>query len=136
MTTTGLYPVLMSRDVATTAGFYRDVLECEVTFATDWYVSLRLGGFELAVLDADHPTVPAGFGRPSVGVILNLEVDDVDTLHGRLTRDLGLPAVLPLRDEEFGQRHFIVEAPEGVLLDVIQPIPPSAEFARAYASPT
>jgi hypothetical protein len=39
----------------------------------------------------------------------------------------------PLRDEDFGQRHFITADPNGVLIDVIKPIPPSAEFAELYA---
>ncbi|WP_425846560.1 hypothetical protein [Agrococcus sp. TSP3-2-1] len=37
-----------------------------------------------------------------------------------------------MRDEDFGQRHCIFEAPDGVLLDAIQPIAPSAAFAKAY----
>lgn len=65
-------------------------------------------------------------------MIVNLEVDDVDRVHTKLTKELGIEPVLSLQDEDFGQRHFIVAAPDGVLLDVIQPIPPSAEFTKAY----
>ena len=36
-------------------------------------------------------------------------------------------------DEPFGQRHFITADPNGVMIDVIKPIPPSAEFAAQYA---
>ena len=42
-------------------------------------------------------------------------------------------ALETLRDEPFGQRHFITRDPNGVLIDVIKPIPPSAEFAAQYA---
>ena len=42
------------------------------------------------------------------------------------------PIALELRDEDFGQRHFIVSGPDGVLVDVITEIPPSAEFAEAF----
>ncbi|MFX4229610.1 MAG: hypothetical protein ACFHHU_17570 [Porticoccaceae bacterium] len=42
--------------------------------------------------------------------------------------------MLPLRDEPFGQRHFITRDPNGVLIDVIKPIPPSAEFLAQYAA--
>lgn len=132
MTVTSFYPVLMSTDVGTAADFYRGVLDFETTFEADWYVSLRRGTFELALLDPSHPTVPAGFGRPVQGLLLNLEVDDADAEHRRLVDEHGLAPVLPLRDEDFGQRHFIVEAPDGVLVDVIQPIEPSAEFAAAF----
>ena len=48
-------------------------------------------------------------------------------------RAAGLPILLTLRDEEFGQRHFITADPNGVLIDVIKPIPPSAEFLAHYA---
>ena len=34
--------------------------------------------------------------------------------------------------QEFGQRHFIVDAPDGVLIDVIRPIPPSDDHAALY----
>lgn len=132
MSVTSFYPVVMSADVSSAADFYRRVLDFETTFEADWYVSLRRGTFELALLDADHPTVPAGFGRPVQGLLLNLEVEDVDAEHRRLVDEHGLRPVLPLRDEPFGQRHLIVEAPDGVLVDVIQPIEPSAEFAAAY----
>ena len=44
----------------------------------------------------------------------------------------GLPILRSLRDEDFGQRHFITADPNGVLLDIIKPIPPSAEFAAQY----
>jgi catechol 2,3-dioxygenase-like lactoylglutathione lyase family enzyme len=132
MTATSFYPVLMSTDVGAAADFYRRILGFETAFEADWYVSLRRGAFELALLDPSHSTVPAGFGRPAQGLLLNLEVDDVDAEHRRLTERHGLTPVLPLRDEDFGQRHFIVEAPDGVLVDVIQPIEPTPEFAAAF----
>ncbi len=45
-----------------------------------------------------------------------------------------LPMLVALRDEPHGQRHFITQDPNGVLIDVIRPIPPSAEFAQQYRS--
>ena len=133
MTVTGLYPVLMSRDVPAAADFYREALGFETTFAMDWYVSLRLGDFELALLDHEHATVPPDYRALPQGVLVNIEVDDVDQVHRQVRRTAGLEPVLSLRDEDFGQRHFIVAGPDGVLLDVIQPIAPSPEFAAAYA---
>lgn len=134
MSVTSFYPVLMSGDVAAASAFYRDTLGFEVTYTSSWYVSLRLGRFELAIIDREHRTIPDGFRTPVQGVIVNLEVDDVRALHDRLTGEHGLRPVLALRDEDFGQRHFIVEAPDGVLLDVIQPIPPTGEYADAYTA--
>jgi len=133
MSPTSIYPVLMSEDVAAARQFYTSALGFEVTFDSDWYVSLRHGDAELAILQHDHPTVPDGFGAPAQGVILNIEVEDVAPVHRDLVEVHALQPVVPLRDEDFGQRHFIVRGPGGVLIDVIQPIPPTAEFAPSYS---
>jgi len=85
----------------------------------------------LAVLDGQHETIPAeGRGRVS-GLLLNFEVEDVDTVYDRL-RAAGLPILKDIQDEDFGQRHFITADPNGVLIDVIKPIPPNADFAAMY----
>lgn len=133
MSVTSFYPVLMSQNVAVAADFYRTELGFETTFDSDWYVSLRLQKFELAILAHDHATVPKKYQGLPTGVLLNLEVDNVDEIYKRMLKQADIEPVLALRDEEFGQRHFIVEAPDGVLLDIIQPIPPSADFADAYS---
>jgi len=133
MEITSFYPVLMVEDVGAAARFYREALGCETTFEAEWYVSLRFDGGELAVLDSTHETIPEGFRTPVTGLLLNIEVEDAKAEHDRLVRALGLTERLTLRDEAFGQRHFIVEAPGGVLLDVIEPIAPTAEFVDAYA---
>lgn len=131
-TMTSFYPVIMATDVARSADFYTRHLGFAVTFEADWYVSLRRDAAELAVLRFDHPTIPEGFRRPVGGMLLNYEVGDARAAYARLVDDAGLPLVLDLRDEEFGQRHFIVEAPDGVLIDVIEPIEVGAAFADAY----
>ncbi|MFJ6782574.1 VOC family protein [Streptomyces yangpuensis] len=135
----GFYPVLATRDVAASRDFYIRHLGFEVAFEADWYVSLRRPDapqYELALLDHTHPSVPEGH-RSAIegGLLLNFEVDDVDREYRRLVAEAGLPAVLPLRTEEFGQRHFIVAAPDGVLVDVITVVPPSEEYAARYSEP-
>ncbi|MCR9159128.1 MAG: VOC family protein [Nannocystaceae bacterium] len=129
------YPVLITSAVAETVAFYRQHFGFEVSFESDWYVSLRHASateYELAVLVAGHPTVPAQFRELEFRTLLNLEVDDATQTYGRLVEGAGLPVVQPLRDEAFGQRHFITQDPAGNLVDVIEHIPPSAEFAAAY----
>lgn len=135
MKITSHYTVVMTHDVAATAAFYRLHFGFEPAFDSDWYVHLRHAsddGLNLAVVDATHETIPAaGRGRTATGLLLNFEVADVDAAHERLAA-AGLPMLLPLRDEAFGQRHFITQDPNGVLIDVITPIPPSGEFAAQY----
>ncbi|GIJ27279.1 hypothetical protein Vqi01_24410 [Micromonospora qiuiae] len=98
-------------------------------------MSLRRPGhepYELALLDCTHPTIPDGFRRPVGGLLLNFEVPDVDAQWQRLAVAGGLRAELELRSEDFGQRHFIVVDPNGVLIDVITPIEPTGEYAEQY----
>lgn len=138
MALSGFYPVLCSADVGAARDFYVGHFGFEVTFEADWYVSLRRADahhFELALLDPSHPSVPADYRKPlQGGLLLNVEVDDVDAEHERLVRGAGLREVLPLRSEEFGQRHFIVAAPDGVLVDVITNIAPGEEYAANFVA--
>lgn len=134
MRLTSCYPVLSSTDVPTTASFYRDHFGFETTFESDWYVSLRRDTWELAILQAGHPTIPAGYRDIATStIILNFEVVDVDAEHRRLVEERGLTEVLALRSEAFGQRHFILAGPDRVLIDVITPIEPSEEFAAQFS---
>lgn len=129
------YPVIMTHDVKGSKAFYTEYFGFNVTFEADWYVSLKANQelpFELALLKANHPTLPEDFRDKSTsGLILNFEVDNVDSEYDRLLR-ASLPIHLELRTEDFGQRHFITVDPNGVLIDVIKVVPPSAEFEAQY----
>jgi len=131
------YPVLMTPDVAATATFWCDHFRFERLFEADWYVHLQSRespSVALAVLEQSHETVPApGRDRTATGLLINFEVEDVDAEYAR-AKAAGLPILLDLRDEDFGQRHFITTDPNGVLIDVITPITPSAEYAAQYAA--
>jgi len=84
------------------------------------------------IVHGDHETIPQeGRGRTS-GLLINFEVRDPDAVYERIVA-ADLPILRTLRDEPFGQRHFITRDPNGVLIDVIKPIPPSEEFLAQYA---
>lgn len=131
MVIASIYPVLMSADITAAADFYRQVFGLDTTFESDWYISLRCGQSELAIIAHDHESIPAEARVLPRGVLLNIELDDVDAIHVQVI-GMGLEPVLPLRDEPWGQRHFIIEGPDGVLVDVIRPIEPSADFMASY----
>jgi len=135
MKITSFYPVIMTGDVVGTAAFYMRHFAFQPVFTADWYVHLQSTvdpAVNLAVLDFSHETVPTPARAGASGLILNFEVEDPDALYAEV-QAAGLPVLTPLRDEPFGQRHFITQDPNGVLIDVIKPIPPSPEFAQLYA---
>ncbi len=135
MKVTSYYPVLMSADVAGTAAFYKQHLGFRSLFDSDWYVHLQMADnprVNLGIVDANHPTVPeVARGKTAGGTLLTIEVEDPDAAHAALSA-AGLPMLVPLRDEPFGQRHFITADPNGVMIDIVKPIPPTAEFAAQY----
>ncbi len=136
MKVTSYYPVLMVEDVAATTAFWREHFGFIPLFEADWYVHLQLAddpSVNLAILDNSHETIPPeGRGQKASGMLINLEVEDVDVIHDRL-QAAGLPILRSLRDEDFGQRHFITADPNGVLIDIIKPIQPSEAFLAQYA---
>jgi catechol 2,3-dioxygenase-like lactoylglutathione lyase family enzyme len=130
-----IYPVAGSSRLPESRDFYRELLGLAVAFENDWYVGLIHPGnpaLQLGFVASDHDSVPAAHRVPARGVLVTVEVDDVDAVHER-ARSLGLPMELELRDEDWGQRHFITSDPNGLLVDVVQVIRPSDEFAASYA---
>jgi catechol 2,3-dioxygenase-like lactoylglutathione lyase family enzyme len=136
MKLSSFYPVVLTEQVAASSAFYKEHFGFEPVFESDWYVSLKSteGGssFELAIMDASHSTIPESFRTSVQGLILNFEVEDVDAEYERLIRNAKLPLQLDIRNEQFGQRHFITSDPNGILIDVITIIPPTEEFSSQY----
>lgn len=136
MKCTQYYPVIQTNDVRGTAAFYVDNFRFTVAFDSDWYCHLQSSedsNVNLAILMGDHDTIPVEGRGSTACMILNFEVEDVDTEFQRAER-AGLPILKPLTDEVFGQRHFITRDPNGVLIDVIKPIPPDGQFVDLYSA--
>ncbi len=138
MNLSSFYPVIGTDKLQESRDFYLTHFPFTLTFEADWYVSListQNPSFQLALLDYRHESVPAGFRQAAQGILLNFEVEDVDVVYERL-KAAGLPMHLALKSEAWGQRHFITSDPNGLLLDVIQLIPPTAEYAESYSEET
>ncbi len=134
MKTTSYYPVIMTGDVAGTVHFYVEHFRFHAVFEIDWYAHLQSNedaNVNLAIVDGHHATVPETARGHVSGLILNFEVMDPAAEYERL-QTAGLPILHTLRDEDFGQRHFITADPNGVLIDIVKPIPPTGAFAAFY----
>ena len=84
MKCTQYYPVIQTRDVSGTAGFYQRHFRFKAAFDSDWYVHLQSiedPSVNLAVLQADHDTIPEQARGITQGLIINFEVDDVDGVY-------------------------------------------------------
>ena len=129
-----LYPVVPCNDVAEASAFYGPLLGLERVFEADWYVQMQdptSPHVEIAFVQVDHPSVPAADRMLPRGVIVTVETDDVDEVHER-ARKLGHDIVQELRDEDWGQRHFMTRDPMGLVVDVVKVITPSDEFTASH----
>lgn len=136
MNLSSFYSVLLTDKVAALSEFYQNHFQMQVTFESDWYVSLRKegkeGSFQLAILQSDHSTIPESFRNRSKGIILNFEVEQADEMYEQLIKNSKLPVHLDIRNENWGQRHFITSDPDNNLLDIIEIIEPSEAFLAQY----
>ncbi len=129
-----LFPVICVKSVSDNQIFYQSLFDLNAAFEIDWYVQLQSPeneALQIAFVQVDHPSVPAKYQQTPNGVVVTLEVDDADQYYEN-AKELGLSVALDLRDEEWGQRHFMVVDPNGLLVDVVKLIPPSKEFAEHY----
>lgn len=129
-----LFPVICSNAIEESKEFYVSLLGFKPVFAIDWYVQLQSPAdknLQLAFVRRDHASVPGRFQQSPRGVIITVEMDDVDDVYQRARR-LGHEMMLELRNEDWGQRHFMVRDPNGLLLDLVQMIQPKQEFLESY----
>ena len=131
------YPVIAAANPAETRDFYVRHFGFVAAYDSGWYVHLLQPhdrSVNLGIVEAGHDSVPDRYRKGVQGLLLNFELDDVDAEYERL-KAAGVRILLSLRDEPWGQRHFILADPNGVMIDVIKPIPPSPEFAAYYLAP-
>ncbi len=123
-----LVPELDVSDLDASLAFYCDLCGFEVLWERpeEAFAYLDLGGAQLMLQQADGPgrrfrtaELEPPFGR---GMNLQIQVDDVDDLHARVT-DAGHRLVVALEDRyyrvgdvETGNRQFVVADPDGYLL--------------------
>jgi len=73
------------------------------------------------VKPGNEPFVGLAAPADTYGVVLTIHVDDVDGAYGRVQK-MGAEIAEEIRNEEYGQRHFLVVDPNGLLLNVMSAI--------------
>lgn len=113
---------IITTKFAETRDFYVNQLGFGVTFENEWYLLLHTPGgqSELAFLMPDLPAQDPLFRKPFAGggVYLTIETDNVDQMYERILAT-GIPIVVPIRDEEWGDRHFAIQDPNGIGIDFV-----------------
>jgi catechol 2,3-dioxygenase-like lactoylglutathione lyase family enzyme len=134
------FPVIVTPHLRQARDFYVEHFGFHPVFEADWYVQLHAPGegggkpIELAFMKPDQRDQPSELHHAfnGVGVVFTFEVADPDSLYQRV-RDAGCTTIVELKDEPWGQRHFLVRDPIGNLVDVVKQIPPSRDYEKAYS---
>lgn len=114
---------ILTEKIAASKTFYTEVLDFGVTFENEFYLLLHTANrqAELSFLLPNHPTQQALFHKPfnGEGMYLTIEVDDVDSIYKSI-KAKGVQIEIEIRDEPWGDRHFAIQDPNGIGIDIVK----------------
>jgi catechol 2,3-dioxygenase-like lactoylglutathione lyase family enzyme len=101
--------------------FYTKNLGFSVKFENEWFVLFERDGRELAFmqpnLEFQNQIFRGEYGGK--GLWLTVEVADVEAEYKRI-QNLGVPIVVELRQEDWGETHFSIADPNGIGVDFVK----------------
>lgn len=108
--------------MAESKAFYTEVLGFGITFENDFYLLMHTPGKQAGIsfLQPGHPSQQELFHKPfqGQGAYLTIEVDDVDSLYEEVKKK-DVKISIAIRDEPWGDRHFAIEDPNGIGIDLV-----------------
>ena len=118
---------VITSKLAETKAFYANYLGFGIKFENEFYLLLTTPNqdADLSFLLPNHPSQQPLFQQPYLGqgIYLTIEVDDVDKMYNEL-KSKGVPIKIELRNEIWGDRHFAIEDPNGIGIDIVTYTPP------------
>ena len=121
-----IVPNLASDNFVASRDFYSDMFDLVLSVELDdWYLQLMSESeprLNIGFVQPGHELFAGGTSTPRpAGVVLTIHVDDVDEAYQRAKR-LGAEIPVDVRNEDYGQRHFLVVDPNGLVLNVMSAI--------------
>ena len=123
-------------DLSASKQFYVSLLGLSVVFEADWIVQLSNPQNEYVSLTLQlrtHELVPEVYQKTPQGFSVAFVVDNCDEIYSKAT-SFNIEIIQPPKNEDYGQRRFLIVAPEGTLVDVCSPCDPSPEFVKKHFS--
>lgn len=121
---------IITTKLAESKAFYTGILNFGVTFENEFYLLLHTPNREAAIsfLLPNHPSQQPLFHPPfqGQGMYLTIEVEDVDKLYQEIKKK-GVPIKIDIRNEPWGDRHFAIEDPNGVGIDIVKYTPAESQ---------
>lgn len=117
---------IVTNKIAETKNFYTKNLGFGVTFENEFYLLMHTPdkSSEISFLLPDHPSQQALFHKPFTGegMYLTIEVEDVDNVYKEI-KAKQVDIKIDLRDEPWGDRHFAIQDPNGIGIDIVEYAP-------------
>ncbi len=121
---------ILTTKLAESKAFYTNYLGFGVTFENEFYLLMHTPNQEAEInfLLPNHPSQQPFFHKPFLGqgMYLTIEVDDVDSFYTELKKK-NVPIKIDIRDEPWGDRHFAIEDPNGIGIDIVKYSPPQGK---------
>ena len=113
---------IVTTKLAETKQFYTRLLDFGVIFENEFYLLMHTPdrSAEISFLLPNHPSQQPIFHSPFAGqgMYLTIEVERVDEWYAKL-KDKGAELEVDLRDEPWGDRHFTIQDPNGIAIDIV-----------------
>ncbi|MDT0635596.1 VOC family protein [Spectribacter hydrogenooxidans] len=120
-TATRLLPNICTDKMERTRDFYMELLGFVVGFEHEgWYIQMaspEKPELQIGIMRLDHEFTPRAFQHPPQGVILSVQVEDVEATYA-VVKGRGFEVAKDICDEEFGMRRFMVADPNGLLVNM------------------
>ncbi|RCS28521.1 glyoxalase [Polaribacter sp. WD7] len=114
---------ILTTKLSKTKSFYTENLGFKIKFENEFYLLLKTPNEKdtLSFLLPNHPTQQPFFHKPfqGEGMYLTIEVDNVDNLYEEI-KSKGVEIKVDIRDEPWGERHFAIEDPNGIGIDIVK----------------
>lgn len=113
---------LITADVRRLAAFYAAALDAEVE-GDEMFAAVSGAGMALSFFThAGMETMAPGSMRSAGPCVIEIEVADVDAIHGRI-RAAGAPVVKPPTTQPWGRRSVWFRDPDGTIVNFYAPVP-------------
>jgi uncharacterized glyoxalase superfamily protein PhnB len=119
-----IFPVMVTHNLKAVKQFYETVFGFTAVFYdADFYLHLicEKSGAQLGFLVPNHQLQPVFLHSAMApdGFVISFEVKDAAVAYAQAQR-LDVNLVMPLKEEDWGQIHFMVLDPAGFRVDVVQ----------------
>lgn len=116
-----LWSGIVTEKIQASKAFYVTYFNCEVLFDSDWFILLNLGGCELGFMLPEQDSQAAIFRKPFTGqgIWIAIDVEDAAAEFDRL-KQTDIEIIEPLKQEPWGDYHFVVRDPNGIGVDIVQ----------------